>query len=351
MCGIIWLKRLDNLPARKMVAKLYRKQQARGKEGFGFVSFRANKIEKFRKSEEEAPLLTELAETMGSEILFHHRNPTSTPNFWETAHPIRVSNKDLKHDYYVVHNGSVNDTDNKKYHAEHIKAGFVYSTSIKNNWTTMEGNSYFTEEKWNDSEVFAIELVKDLDGWQKGIRHIWGKVAFVCIQTTKEGVPVTLFWGRNSGSPLNIFYHKNFMALTSEGKGSEVPVNNLFSYDYTSGKTNFKGYDVGYHYEYKAADYSHKEWDSDKHNWVDKKNNVGAGYFSRPTLPRPPLLNAGDVDLEKFIEVDNQLKEVKKQLEADMDDEERGYLMNHALSLEGILKDLESKYPTVNKTA
>ena len=357
MCGIISVNRYDTLPARKMVARLYRKQKTRGQEGFGFVSFRAGQLEEFRKSEEEGPILEELKKTVGNEILFHHRNPTSTPNFWETAHPIHVSHESLKHDYYVVHNGSINDIDNKKYHDEHVKAGFIYSTLVKNQWTTSKGSVYTMESKWNDSEMFAIELAKDLDKGQAGIRHVWGKIAFVCIQTTKEGAPVSKFWGRNCGSPLKTFYHTNFTSVTSEGKGTEVPVDTLYIHDYTSNKITSKSYFVGYHYEYKGNyDHNEAEWDKDTKTWTTKKKPAlieqhGNGVLDEMFASHLPIdqvaIEKEEADIKRFTEIADQLHEVKKQLEEDIDVEERGYLLNHAANLEMILDEISARYPTI----
>ena len=214
-----------------MVVKRYRNQKTRGSEGFGFVSLDKGKVARFLKSEQDEPIIKEILDRTEDEIMFHHRKPTSTPNYWQTAHPMKVSHESLKHDYYVIHNGCVHDTEEIK--ARHDKEGFVYSTLLTQYWLSQDKKAHRAGEKWNDSETFAIELAKDLDGKQEGVKELRGTIAFIALQVGKENKKATtLFWGRNYGSPLKFQKTTDYMQITSEGAGEDVAEHTLNSYDY-----------------------------------------------------------------------------------------------------------------------
>lgn len=355
MCGIIAVRRWDGISAKKVAMRLYRKQKERGQEGFGFISMLGNKIEKFRKSESETPILKELQETIGTDVVFHHRKPTSTPNFWEAAHPIHVSHPMLKYDYFVVHNGSLLEADSKRFKESHDKLGFEYKTLIRQCWETRNGARRYGDEKWNDSEAFAIELAIDLDGPMKTMRGTWGKIAFVCIQYDKvNNKAVKMYWGRNNGSPLFFRQTDRYYAITSVGEGKEIDNDVLYSYDYASNKYEDRKYDLGYSSYSKGyyGGYSGHDYREDAPRNVEVKKekpvseaDVIDSLFKKEGVELLPT----ESGVEKYTRVHGQLQEVRRQLIEDdsMDGEERTALIRHAASLEEILDVLEVQYPTI----
>lgn len=256
MCGIIHVKRLGAGRAAKMAVKRYHQQEKRGTEGYGFVGIVKGKVMRFAKSDVARPIISAILEKQEDEILLHHRNPTSTPNYRELAHPILVRNKKLKHDYYIVHNGSIRGVEDMK--KLHDKEGFIYNTLIKQYNLTQEKRAYVVGEQWNDSESFAIELAKDLDGSMLGIPDVDGTIAFVALQVDKKTKQlVRTFWGRNYGSPLKYLKTKDYLTITSEGPGEEVKAHTLNWYDYGTKETQSLGleYRIGYTAYGQSGDY------------------------------------------------------------------------------------------------
>jgi hypothetical protein len=268
MCGIILVRRYDGLSARRMVEKRYRKQKSRGVEGFGLAAISGGKVVDYYRCETESDILKRLHEQKGGEILMHHRKPTSTPNFWETAHPIYIEHESLKHDYMIVHNGVIHNADELR--KEHDKLKFEYKTDVVQQWITKGKKEREILKKFNDSETFAIELARDLDGEQKGIDHVTGTIAFVALKLEKgdSGVVLQSFWGHNYGNPLTFEQSKYHFCVSSEG-GKEIKEHLLFTYDYAKNDITFKEYRLGHLFtptDDRASSYG--EWKNGK--WVRK---------------------------------------------------------------------------------
>lgn len=259
--------------ANKAVLKRYHKQKSRGREGFGFIEIKDGVVIGGKRAEDEKDILKALEESTADEILFHHRFPTSTPNFIESTHPIEVKHRSLKYTYYVVHNGIIqNDEEMKK---EHEKEKFVYTTAIKKQWIT-KGNVY-SEAMFNDSEALAIDFAKSIE---KGTpMKSKGSIATIALQVDKKTKKaVALFYGRNTGNPLKVEQGKDLFGLSSES-GKEIKVNTLYRYDYATGtitdeyKTiglpaySQSSYGVygGRDEDYPAFGY----WDEETGRWVD----------------------------------------------------------------------------------
>lgn len=280
MCGIVFVSRLDNSSPRRIVEKRYEKQKTRGKSGFGYVAIRGTEVVSYVRREEEAEILQCLRkERKATEILFHHRFPTSTPNVVEGAHPILVKNQYLDYDYYVVHNGIIsNDTDLKK---EHEKLGFKYTTEMHEQLIT-SGKNYIYEKQFNDSEAFAIDLALVLEGKQKELESK-GSIAFIALRVKKNsGKLVSLHYGRNFSNPLKIEKNKFFLSITSEGEGEIVEPQAIHSYDYNTGKTSKKDISIGsyaykgqspygYNYDREDDDYSITKFLSARHSEIEGK--------------------------------------------------------------------------------
>lgn len=243
MCGLIHIKRLDGLDARKSALARYADQKTRGQDGFGFIALKEGNILAYERAETEEEIKEKLDKVPCDEVLLHHRYPTSTPNFAEAAHPLKVSHKMLEHDYFFIHNGIIKDDEVwKKMHEED---GFIYTTEMSTGWL-VGGILRNREIQWNDSEALAIELALDLDAKGSGVL-VDGSIAFIGIQVSKKtGKPLRLFYGRDSVMPLKLYeLPKTFMALTSEGHGPSIKEHTLFTYDYETGKTTERPYKVG----------------------------------------------------------------------------------------------------------
>lgn len=264
MCGIIYALRLDGHSAVKLVKKQYERQKQRGKEGFGYVTTKDRLITDYCRATTEGKIMEELGnrkKEQVSEVMFHHRFPTSTPNFHEAAHPIWVSHESLKYDYFVVHNGVIwNDETFKE---EHDRLGFKYQTLLQQQWVGREG-VITTEEKWNDSEVFAIELARDLDKGGTGVK-VRGSIAFICMQAEKStGKTVKLFFGRNTSNPLKYLHTEGkYIQIASELAGTECKPDHLYVLNYDTMKITEDFYCIGYgyasnNYGYKTDHYSPK---------------------------------------------------------------------------------------------
>lgn len=243
MCGIMYCKRLDGKDCKKMALKRYQYQKSRGQEGFGFVLLDKGRVVKYDRSETEKEILERLNQLSGDEMMFHHRFPTSTANVFEAAHPIRVSNSNLKYDYYLVHNGIISGTDKWKEYHESI--GFRYTTEILKQVKTKE-RLVTLDCDYNDSEVLAIEMAIAADTGKDGIT-LNGSIAFVMLQVKKHSTKaVRLFWGRNSGSPLKYCELDGiFRTITSEGQGEVVTPHKLYEIDYATNAVSCRDFTVG----------------------------------------------------------------------------------------------------------
>ena len=256
MCGVIHIKRVDGIDARSHVLARYESQKDRGQQGYGFVALNKGVVVAYERSETEEEIKAKLEAVSADEIFFHHRFPTSTPNFAEAAHPIKVSNDKLKYDYYVIHNGII--MDDEEYKPKHEAEGFKYTTEMTGGWY-VGGVVKGATTKWNDSEALAIELALDLEDKCNGV-NLTGSIAFIVLQVDKTTQKaIKLYWGRNNGSPL-IFHglENHFMSISSEGYGDTCKPHMLFSFDYATGRGDEKAYQVGWHgrddYKYEDED-------------------------------------------------------------------------------------------------
>lgn len=240
MCGLTYCKHLQsNKSAKNIIKKRYEKQKNRGTQGFGYVEIKNGIVSSEIRTQTEKEILSHLETSEAEEILFHHRTPTSTPNFIESTHPIKVSHKSLKYNYYVIHNGVIsNDTELKE---EHNKQGFNYITEITKKWVT-SGNIY-SETMFNDSESLAIDFCLSLEKNQP--MKSKGSIALIALQFEKEtGKAINLFFGRNYGNPLCLEKNNEFIAISSE-TGKEITANTLYCFNYETQEITQTPKDIG----------------------------------------------------------------------------------------------------------
>lgn len=223
MCGLLWCKRKDGHSPVKPLLSRYHEQKTRGQKGFGFVAVREGKVVGYERSTTFEEIEKKLEKyNDADEILMHHRYPTSTENLEETAHPIHVSNKLLKYDYYVIHNGVIQEPQELK--VEHEKMGFEYTTEVEiiSGYSTRgrkKKKKYIevVKKQFNDSETLAIELALWNEGKKDSI-DAYGSVAFIFyVVDKKTHEVVSINYGRNT-NPLKVFSAHGMTVLSSESK-------------------------------------------------------------------------------------------------------------------------------------
>jgi len=238
MCGLIYVQRKDGRAAAHMVAKRYHRQRARGSDGFGYLAI--NGTVKARRATIESKALEKLEQETDSEILFHHRLPTSTVNVVDATHPILVGNPALQYTYYVAHNGVISNADELK--VEHEKRGLTYRTTVEH--ITRTRNYETVQTQFNDSEALAIDFALTLEGKQEAMQAN-GSIAFLALRLERKTKrPLMLYYGRNGGSPLTIENQKDFTAIVSEG-GAPLSADTLYSYSYETGQTEAREMKIG----------------------------------------------------------------------------------------------------------
>lgn len=241
MCGIITVvkKNSETTATADAILGMLTQQLHRGSQGFGYVAFN-EKVENFVRRETRFEIEKPLANNEARSIMFHHRLPTSTPNYADCAHPILVSHKELKYDYYVIHNGVISNHGVLK--AEHEALGYVYTTLVET--TTKTQSNVLKREQYNDSEALAIDLARFFEGKTDKIASV-GSIAFVALQVNKKNRNVVgVWWGRNS-SPLTINVTENGIVLRSEGEVEQVEADILYRLDMKTWKVDSEPVKIG----------------------------------------------------------------------------------------------------------
>lgn len=311
MCGLLYAKRLDNRSVVKPLLKRYEHQKNRGTQGFGYMVVKDGRLVDLRRAKYEYYIKEFLnAEKDAPEILFHHRMPTSTENLEEVTHPIVVENDSLDYSYYVIHNGVLQNEDELKTLYESL--GFKYTTDITKR-TTIEVAGKVTKEEttvgYNDSESFAIDLARFLDGDTKELISV-GSIAFICYQTYKDGRIKAIHYGRNSGNPLIVEDNNDLFVIKSSGSGKEIDEDKIFSIDYATWKTTETEIAVGKTYQQKMGFGS-----KDKYPELPERTGIRDDNV--------PVVNYGEED-ESVIsfytsqERKNEVEEEIRQLSADI---------------------------------
>ncbi len=307
MCGIIHCKKTDpSHKANKTIKKRYYSQKSRGTEGFGFVEIKNGVVIDVYRSETEAGIMKALDKSTADEILFHHRYPTSTPNFVEATHPIKVSHDSFLYDYYVVHNGII--TNDERLREKHIKNGFVYTTEIVKAYITRK-STYSESAVWNDSEAMAIDFALSIEN-KKDMECV-GSIALVALQVDKvTNKVIKLFWGRNNGNPLCMEDSKEMLCLSSQ-TGESIKDDLLFSYDYEKNELTSDKKDIGEYFGYRnytPSNITPKTEDKDK----DAEDKSVPSPWN---LPERTQIGFKDRSNERALEENDYILDLKEEID------------------------------------
>jgi hypothetical protein len=219
MCGLIIARAKKGGHTGNKVYSLYQKQRARGHDGFGYIAIKDGAVVDIRRAKTEDDIKKHLDNERAPVILFHHRLPTSTKNTIGTTHPMFVSNKELKHDYYIAHNGIITNAASLK--AKHEALGYVYNTEFSEDLTATysDGTVEHIQSNttvFNDSEALAIELARYLEGISDTVATTGG-AAFWGVKLEKgTSRVVNIFVGKNAGRDLKQEIDKKWFVISSQ---------------------------------------------------------------------------------------------------------------------------------------
>lgn len=293
MCGLMWARRRNGKPAIEKIKKIYNNQKSRGQSGFGCVVIENGIVGELLRTRYEHEFFGEMKNSKATEILAHHRIPTSTPNVPECNHPIPIIHSSLKYDYVGIHNGHIRNASALKLKYE--KEGFIYGTEIIKMWKTKKGDvfneyQYDPDTKFTDSESLMIDLAKAIENPTQTKLESEGRIAFIILQIDKETrKPRRLYYGRNT-NPLVLQVTEHLLSLSSEGKGEEVSEHKLFYLDYETGKFELdRELDIGEKYTpVKTTCYDGSK-NKHKHNF----KNVNTSYTDKDKNIKLPVWYKG----------------------------------------------------------
>lgn len=231
MCGLAFALSKKGHSAGQQVLNLYKAQENRGKQGYGFISIHEGKLVGIHRAMTEFGIRPLLLKDKSEFIMFHHRSPTSTKNTVGTTHPMYVTGEELKYDYYFAHNGIIHNASLLK--SKHEEKGYKYQTEYieKKIAEYKSGRSETLEvdkSVFNDSESLAIELARYIEGLSDEI-STRGPVAFWGISLEKgSNNVVEVFFGKNKGRDLCIKDNKKWYTVSSE-TGQDLEDMKLYS--------------------------------------------------------------------------------------------------------------------------
>ena len=217
ICGIVYSKNFWGKPVGKTIVKRYKNQRSRGFQGFGYYIPESNKLTHNTKESRILKMLKR--DKKASEVLFHHRYPTSTANVRNACHPF--STKDTyDNNYVLVHNGVLWNSHALK--KEHDELGIKYVSLQESG-------------KFNDSEALLYDVARYLEGEVDKITA-YGTIAFICIKRDEDGIPEAVYFARNDGNPLHMKLTDNSITLSSVGEGEMIKPDTLYRFDYRTYK-------------------------------------------------------------------------------------------------------------------
>ena len=200
-------------------------QSSRGTNGFGSIFFDETGAYDIDRSTGQIKAIIDVKLREAKQLIFHHRQPSSSKNKISQTHPIWIDSGTLKHKYIIVHNGVIYNSDEiREYHEEEL--GYNYST-LKDD----VGYGGQVEKMYNDSEVLGYEIARFIEGQSKHIQSA-GSAAFIIVQVDKKSDKIIkIFFGRNSRNPLNMASNgRTRITLSSEGKGANIKEDMIYSF-------------------------------------------------------------------------------------------------------------------------
>lgn len=213
MCGIISATSFDGASVNDKVRAQFKKQKLRGTEGFGLYDANTDRLVRAPKGKQ---VFRYLKSTPSTNLLFHHRLPTSIENIKRACHPFSTG-KMFETCYILVHNGHI--TNAYDLIEDHAARGIRY-------------HSEHPEGDFNDSEALLWDFALWQEGKQDSMRTI-GNVAFICLAIRPGRKHNRLYFYRNS-NPIKMLRNKHLLMLSSEGEGVDVEPDQLYTYDYVS---------------------------------------------------------------------------------------------------------------------
>lgn len=236
MCGVLYITDFNGNPVNNLLYKRFMNQRTRGLDGFGIYDNESHELYHHTK---EDGILKYLKQHKSSDLLFHHRFPTSTRNVKNACHPFSTGDYFGDTEYILIHNGYLYDEVDTA--NAHLDMGIQYQ-------------SLQDDGSFNDSETLLWEVARYIEGHTL-TPDVTGAVAFICIARNPLGDK--LYFYRNSGSPLKAVFSEHGIQLASEGKGEIVPTDTLFTFDYTTRQLTFRHLEINtYAYGYNYGNYS-----------------------------------------------------------------------------------------------
>ena len=208
-----------NKPAGQYAFDVYKRQETRGKQGYGYLAVSGDRIVNIFRCKNEYELRAQLHKEKAEKIFLHHRLPTSTKNTVGTTHPIFVSNPELRYDYFIAHNGVI--TNARFLKPRHEELGYKYTTEFReiNKAVYTDGREEDitgTDSVFNDSESLAIEIARNLEGHTDRIATV-GSAAFWGLAVEKGTNTIhRFFFGKNHGRDLKFHSNKKWFVVASE---------------------------------------------------------------------------------------------------------------------------------------
>ena len=296
MCGIIYASSFTDRPVNKKIIKQFNRQMSRGVEGFGIYD---GDYQNIVRTPHKRKAVRWLKRYPSKDILFHHRYPTSTDNVKNACHPFSTGDA-FDTQYILVHNGVISNDDDLK--TEHDKLGIRYSSMQR-------------DGRYNDSEALLWDFALYMEGKQDTLKA-QGSIAFICV-AIKNGHR-TLYFGRNSGSPLNMLATAEHLMLSSEGSGISIETNKLYKFDYDTQELSKSDLTIN-GYSYSSYSYSGYYGGSGYATPYDRYNSeeFEDDYYD-PLYAQKYSTDAKNI-AEAYLEITNDdVKDAMDMLEADM---------------------------------
>lgn len=361
MCGLIaFLGRPETKNATKILLDQYEMQSGRGKQGFGLIEVNKNTFN-VKRSMGEARAIHDISLSPAKIMLFHHRYPTSTGNVHDQTHPMVISNEELSFDWLIMHNGVIsNDDELKKIHES---IGYQYRTE------TIESYQYSgtTWSRFNDSEAFAIEVARFLEG-KSDVIGIHGSAAFIALKVNKTTQkPLSIIVGRNGKNPLDMELTEDGILIASDIKNDkkvEIPAFMAYEIEikHLTGKTFGKLKELMPLHFVKEPEIKTMGFGSGMKQDFDKSTSVktydypygNTAYHADRDLGvndvEEPELIYDDERMEAFDRmqgrIENDISEQLSIMFADLsyeDDPDKLILNEHIMKMEEILKDAHER--------